>query len=305
MLLTHLMGDQRRATNLRGVVSTSAPHHSPLLRTRFAELGLSEDLRIHPHMVRAEEMVRKVLPRRETCGDAEMSDHVWGGCVAHGAGKWSAVTGTWRVPAIKPGLDDNAGVDGWLLSHWVGLDGSGSKEVLQCGVAQQIKPDGKVLCYPWYEWYVESAPSDAPVYIHAQKIDAFTCEVHDTICGAAEYFTGADGKKRGRLTLANVTNGGHFSIELDPPTDTVTMAGVSAEWVVEDYNGGYAENHSLAFFTPIQFTQCSSDSPTMMGYPGIADVVEVMRTDGKEMTKTGAIKGNGYQAAYYEYIIDP
>ena len=34
------------------------------------------------------------------------------------------------------------------------------------------------------------------------------------------------------------------------------MEGVSAEWVVEDYNGGYAKNHSRAFFTPIQFTQC-------------------------------------------------
>jgi len=296
-------GAQRKATNLRGVVSSAARSESQRLCDRLAELGLLESKRIHPHMVPAPGMLRKTLPRARTAEVDEMGQ-VWGGCVAEGGGKWSNVIGTWRIPTVKPGLDDAVGVDGWLLSHWVGLDGYGNGELLQCGVAQQIKSDGTKRLYPWYEWYIDPIPDGAPDYVHAQAIDNFDCEVHDTMCGAAEYFVGEDGVKRGRLTLANVTKGTHFSIELDPPSAAVTMPGKSAEWVVEVYNGGYAKGHSIAFFTPIPFTACSSESPTALGFPGAATVIEVTRNDGNEMTSMTPVNGDHFYANYYKYNID-
>jgi len=75
----------------------------------------------------------------------------WGGCIL--SGTWNACSASLTVPTVsKP--NEIAGIDGqWDTSIWVGLDGSGTNDILQTGVEASVDANGNAHYVAWYEWF--------------------------------------------------------------------------------------------------------------------------------------------------------
>jgi hypothetical protein len=68
-------------------------------------------------------------------------------------GTWTSASGSWTVPAVSKPSEGPGADGGWDSSSWVGLDGSGSNDVLQAGVQQSVSASGAASYVAWYEWF--------------------------------------------------------------------------------------------------------------------------------------------------------
>ncbi len=166
----------------------------------------------------------------------------------HGAlsDAWIFATGTWTVPAVsQPDLVSGSG-GGWDSSSWVGIDGSGSNDVLQAGIEQ--KYDDGAQYTAWYEWFAPSV-AGSPDYVNQTNIDNFPVSAGDTILCNCAYI---NSQTMGSIFIANLTNGSFLSIVLDPPPGAAFL-GNSIEWIMETptIDGQYT---ALPAFTEITFT---------------------------------------------------
>lgn len=151
----------------------------------------------------------------------------WSGYVASGTDtKFTGATGSWTVPQVHPGP---AGYS----SSWVGIDGTGTQDLIQAGTEQDWGPQG-VVYYAWYEVLPASSMYLGPVYPGDQvsvDIDkagpaSWTIQVHDIT--------------RGTLWAGAVS---------------YTAPGNSAEWVEEaPTNGQNSRLYPLANFGTVQFS---------------------------------------------------
>jgi hypothetical protein len=134
------------------------------------------------------------------------------------------VYGDWIVPVAQPAFNGcfrHTSGSAVYSSTWVGIDGSGSGDVLQAGTeSDAVCSDGTVGAYQgaWYEWYpydevrVTNLPvaPGAAIYVHVW----------------------ADSATHGHAYFANKSTHQAISIAFDAPPGT-KLIGNSAEWVVE------------------------------------------------------------------------
>src|SRR5207248_226579 len=127
----------------------------------------------------------------------------WSGAVDFGLASgdsYNSVSGSWTVPNAYPPdsakLPNGTWKDGtYRCVSWVGIDGSGSGDVLQGGTGSQCTVSGgKIIsqsAFGWYEWYPYSwvTFSDFPVH----PGDTVNC----LVCG------GGAGATRGSVFLHN------------------------------------------------------------------------------------------------------
>jgi hypothetical protein len=140
------------------------------------------------------------------------------------------VNGTFTVPYVyHTSLSDIENT-----SIWLGIDGYQNNNLIQTGVDCQ-NADGTSICYPWYELI----PSKSTT------ITNFTVKPGDTILAQITLINATH--SLWNIYLADLSNGGHFSINVYYPT---LMS--SAEWVVEapELNNIYSP---LPSFSTVQF----------------------------------------------------
>jgi hypothetical protein len=197
--------------------------------------------------------------------DANFVNGAWSGAGIRGGGPWTGIIGYWKIPTVsKP---PQPGTPGWDSSSWVGLDGFDigivSNDVLQAGVQQVVSPSGQASYVAWFEWFAPITPTSPP-YVYQTNIMNFPVAPGQQMYCSVQY---VNNKTAGSIYLANEATGQHFSITLAPPPGA-TFAGNSAEWIMEDPDGG-EPGTALAEFTPVVFT--SAISCTAAGATGNPD----------------------------------
>jgi len=192
----------------------------------------------------------------------------------HGAvaDAWIFATGVWNVPQVsQPDLSSGPG-GGWVSSSWVGIDGSGSNDVLQAGIEQQFDDGAQYTA--WYEWYAPSQDG-SPDYVDQTNIDNFPVTAGDTIFCNVAYI---NNQTAGSIFLANLTSGNFFSITLDPPPGAAFL-GNCIEWIMEtpSFDGEFS---SLPAFTEIRFTGASGlNLNNVVGNPLNGSVDTIFKND--------------------------
>jgi hypothetical protein len=228
----------------------------------------------------------------------------WSGCTVSGA--WSQAFARWRVPIIGMPYKESPGQDGyWWTYSWVGLDGAGTNELLQVGIAQAAHPDGRTWCMAWYEWVAPGSLDDPP-YVSFTRIHNFGVSPGNRISAAVKYLPDANGQNSaGYLLLSNEETDTLFQIVLRPPPQ-VTMPGATLDWIVEDPGGGYP-NFVLAGFSPVHFELAAgiSRDNQSVGYPAEGDRWNIVNTAGTTVTNvsTPDVGSKDYTATvgYYEW----
>jgi hypothetical protein len=135
----------------------------------------------------------------------------------------TAVFGDWMLPVAQTAFNGchPHGGESVYSSTWVGIDGSGSYDVLQAGTESDAVCAGGVVApfqTAWYEWFPDYevrvanlpvSPGDA-MYVHVWAKNA----------------------TRGHVYIANKTTRQSVALMFDAPPGTA-LIGNSAEWVIE------------------------------------------------------------------------
>jgi hypothetical protein len=145
----------------------------------------------------------------------------WSGYAIQGSQPYTAVSGTFTVPALTyaSSCDD-------AMSEWVGIDGLSNSSLIQAGVSEvttwegQCTP-GQYYLLPWWE----VLPADETPILEWNDGTPATVEVGDHITVIIEQNSGTTWA----IQLTDDRNGETFSTDVsyDGP-------GASAEWIVED-----------------------------------------------------------------------
>jgi hypothetical protein len=200
---------------------------------------------IVPHLrERPEQKTRSRFER----GAAGLTSGNWSGGVALTGGPYEFCSGAWIVPAVvAPARGDG---DWWSVA-WVGIDGDGSNDVLQCGTGHHVNvTNGKTTTeyFAWYEWYP----------FGWTEITNLTVSPGDAIAASVRYLGIANGAGRATATVTNMTTGQSATVSLTPPGNTV-LAGNCAEWIMErpGINGVLAdlpEYEHISFYNTVACT---------------------------------------------------
>ncbi|KAL4955087.1 peptidase A4 family-domain-containing protein [Aspergillus filifer] len=166
----------------------------------------------------------------------------WAGAVRENApasGSYTGVSATFTVPhpTAAPG---SSGMQAG--SAWVGIDGDTySGAILQTGVDFYIE-NGVVSNDAWFEWF--------PDYAYDFDIAINT---GDVIVAKVE----ASSSSQGVAIIENLSSGQTATQALSAPKPTATLAGLNADWIVEDFQSGDSIV-ALADFGEIVFTGCEA-----------------------------------------------
>lgn len=152
-------------------------------------------------------------------------------------GPFTAVRGTFVVPSVR------RGTAGATISEWVGIDGWGSKSLIQAGVNEVPQNGSTALVSPW--WEVLPAPQTpvTGVVVHAG----------DSVSITIRRISGA----RWAIVLTDNTNGDRFD------KDTLYHGQLSsAEWILEANEKADGTPTELAPYRPeVHFTDLGTAGP--------------------------------------------
>jgi hypothetical protein len=165
----------------------------------------------------------------------------WSGYVATG-GTFSAVTGSWTVPAVTCSSSNTYSAD------WVGIDGETSPTVEQDGTDSDCV-SGSASYDAWYELFPASEVQLSSASYHVNAGDSISASV--SVSG--HVWT---------LTLNDSTAPWHYSTQINlsakPPAQS------SAEWIAERPKVG-SSLQSLANFATVAFTGAGATDASASG----------------------------------------
>ena len=226
----------------------------------------------------------------------------WSGAVAAppAGTPFNTVSATWVVPDAYPPASawNGSGYnDGYYSSlHWVGIDGdggAGANDVMQAGTATDVNVKNGVItvtCYAWYEWWY-SATKNGLV-----ELTNFTVNPGDVINVLVCAPFGNN--NHGKASIANVTRGEYVAQGITPPSQTLTLAGSTAEWIVGRItlnDGTYA---TLADYAAIFFSDALASGSNYEIDLSAASLVNM--TDGGSTTFSTALEvSNTVLECYY------
>jgi len=219
----------------------------------------------------------KIEVRQDTIYTANWS----GGILAPPASQaFAAVSGTFPVPkpAVPQGVTstDNQ----WAASAWVGIDGDTYADaILQTGVDFSVDSSGNVVYTAWYEWFPDYS-YDFTLAIKAGDIIKATVRAPTTTTGIA--------------TIENLTTGKSASMSLK---STTALAGLNAEWIVEDYQAG-SDLVAFANFGHITFSNCVA--ATAKSREGVSSytVLDIEDDAGAVLTDVKLISDSSFEVDY-------
>jgi hypothetical protein len=204
--------------------------------------------------VKAELEIDPGMSRRDPLGGQlpDFGPSGWGGVVVvtsslgySPAEPANNVFAEWVVPYIFP--FDPAPSEPIFVGLWVGLDGNTNKQVLQAGITATIMPEywgdpypANVLWRAWTEWWTAEY-QDPPVVV-----TNFPVATGNTV----SFLVCAPQPDHGFVAMQNLSTGQVTSVGVNARPG-ITLAGQSAEWIVE---GSGAD---LPNFFPVTFTDCT------------------------------------------------
>jgi hypothetical protein len=193
------------------------------------------------------------LPRAGTRADStDVYSYNWAGYtdVATTSGKFTKVSGSWKVPAVVCTAEDR------VTSEWVGLDGYTTKTAEQDGTTSQCF-EGKALYYSWYQ------------------MPAGAVEVGKTV--AAGDSISASVSRSGATYTLKLTDSTHTANSFTKTTTCATTYCLdeSAEWIAERPTFASTGTVPEAQFTTVTFSSASvtasGKTTTISGYAGTND----------------------------------
>jgi hypothetical protein len=134
------------------------------------------------------------------------ASHNWAGYVAE-SGTYSAVNGSWVVPAPSPGATTASDAE------WIGIGGMHGADLIQAGTRARITTDGTATYEAWYELF--PAPA-VPVSMTVEPGDTMSASLKEV---AANQW---------QITLTDLTTGARFET-----TQNYRSSESSAEWILE------------------------------------------------------------------------
>jgi Peptidase A4 family len=183
--------------------------------------------------------------------DNNSNNNIWSGAVIPSppsGNTFKTISASWVVPNAYP-PSGATGNKTYQCSSWVGIDGYGISELLQCGTDSWVTVNGSTVTqgsYAWYEWF----PSGSVV------IQNFPTKpgdlIHATVCGDWD-----SDPKSGRFALTNLSaNISTPLIAVSAPTQPNTttllpLQGRTAEWITEDPS--YETSTNPPVYTPVPF----------------------------------------------------
>jgi hypothetical protein len=192
--------------------------------------------------------------------------------VATTDGTFTAVSGSWSVPALTCTAEDR------ITSEWVGLDGFSDSTVEQDGTSAQCF-EGKAVYYSWYEMY-----------------PAGTVEVGTTV--AAGDSISASVTRSGASYTLKLTDSTHTANSFTKTAScaTTTCLDTSAEWIAERPAYGTTGIVPEAQFSTVKFSSASQTSNgktgTISGFSGTNyNIACVDSTDTYDILTTSALTG--------------
>lgn len=185
-------------------------------------------------------------PRQRRPADGTSTSTNWSGAVVNPpAGQTFAwLEGDWVVPAVDAPTQN----EWYYAASWIGIDGDGSNDVFQAGVASQVYANGNSITteyYPWWEWY--------PAY--PVNITNFPVTPGDMI-SMLLCSSGAGGATTGTVYWTNITTGASTNATLTAPSG-VKLVGNCAEWIVEAPTVGGGQS-ALADYGEVFFSVCEA-----------------------------------------------
>jgi hypothetical protein len=217
-------------------------------------------------------------------GAAGLTSGNWSGGVALTGGPYTYVTGAWIVPGVVPPA---TGDGDWWSVAWVGIDGDGSSDVLQCGTGHHVNvKNGKVTTeyFAWYEWYPNSWT----------EISNLTVSPGDAISAAVQYLGITNGVAKANATVTNMTTGKSATISLTPPAGTV-LSGNCVEWIMErpGINGVLASLPEYEHITFYNTIACTAKT-TING----AQAQPITMVNGTKTLSTGALATSDWDCTF-------
>lgn len=191
----------------------------------------------------------RLTPRTSTAAGTGTSEN-WSGVVAQDEAPYSAVWGTWVIPAVQvpPGKNGD-----FVSAAWVGLGGFTDLNLFQAGSEHDVSSGGNPNYYMWVEWLTPQTMAPE------QPIVNFPVEPGQTVAVAVGVY--GDGSGRGYLTCANLETGKAipFTILSKPDNSIEAPSTTSAEWIAErtTVNGVIGE---LADYGELNITNAAATS---------------------------------------------
>jgi hypothetical protein len=185
--------------------------------------------------------------------------------ILDGAGAdFTNVVAYWAVPNVA---SQAAGTGNGYSSMWVGLDGSGTQDLIQDGTASDWI-NGKAVYNAW----VEVLPSAEVV------VTGLTISPGDAIYASTQYVV-TSGKASAHFNLVNLNTKQNVSTSIAFPS-TLKFTGQSAEWVVErtEVNGSFEHpmpRYGVAFMSAAYAQRAGSTTL----YPANATPASVATTE--------------------------
>lgn len=212
----------------------------------------------------------------------------WCGCVLEGAGNWSSVVGTFRLPYLNAPYGVQASECAGL-SAWVGLDGwkAAPLELLQTimnfNLDASTNPPSAFFNYPTWQWWIPDPndPNASSYFGGGTVMNAPAMKSGDLVQLSCAYATGLDGSPWGHVSFLfynDQSNGSPVLMNfMFPGPPTVAGQGGSIEWIMENEAATNNQSDTIVpvfsatpnSITPITFTQAagSSQSGSVIGNP--------------------------------------
>jgi hypothetical protein len=234
------------------------------------------------------------LSTKQTNGLETGTSGNWSAVVLDGASAdFTHVVGFWAVPNVSSQV---AGTGNGYSSMWIGLDGSGTKDLIQDGTASDWI-GGKAVYNAW----VEVLPS-AEV-----ELSGLVISPGDAIYATTAYVV-TSGKAHAAFYISNLNTKKSVSTSIAFPT-TLKFTGQSAEWVVErtDVNGSFEHpmpRYGIAFMSAAYAERGSSTTliPACSPYLGFANLEYLTMYDTPTKEKLSAPVTQGPDAITFEWL---
>jgi hypothetical protein len=200
--------------------------------------------------------------------DNQNTSHNWSGYAATG-GSYTAVSGTWTVPAFSP--DGTFGID----AAWVGIGGVHSRDLIQAGTEQTVSGAGRTQ----YEAWIETLPQ-------ASRTVALSVHPGDSVSvSIAEQTT-----NNWLIQFQNNTTGQSYQ-----ETVAYTSSHSSAEWVEEAPSAGRGGVLPLSNFGSIDFTNGTAvkDGQTVTIASAGARPVTMINANAQALAVPGKLNDDG------------
>jgi hypothetical protein len=196
----------------------------------------------------------------------------WSAVVVDGkSADFDSIVAFWAVPNVASQV---AGTANGYSSMWVGLDGSGTTDLIQDGTSSDWI-GGKAVYNAW----VEVLPAAETV------VTGLPINPGDAVYAATEYKI-VGGKKTAYFYMTNFNTAKSISVSIAFPSN-LKFTGQSAEWVVErtDVNGSFEHpmpNYGIAFMSAAYASRTGSTTL----YPVNAVPASLATTDSVSMYDT-------------------